>query len=152
MAELVVDDVCEVTFDRALRGYRTQYVDAFLSQLAVARRTGSPVSELEEMVRLRDFPIAFGGYDCRGVDTLIESAARSWRTYSEAAELRDQAFALKAQLLQTVGSLLDMLDQAGRQLRAIDTARTGGDAEATATSTPTDSSHYHVQLPPRHFS
>ena len=125
MAEIVVQDACEVTFDRAFRGYRTQHVDAFLSALAFARRAGAPLGDLQHMVRTRHFPLAIGGYDCAHVDALIESAASTWRVYEEAAELRDEARTLRAHLLETIEALTAALDRATEQLTGVPEIRGG---------------------------
>jgi DivIVA domain-containing protein len=61
MAGIVVEDACQVTFDRALRGYRTRQVDAFLAQLAFARRAGMAAAELDGMVQDRR---SCDGADC----------------------------------------------------------------------------------------
>lgn len=118
MASIVVEDVCQVTFDRALRGYRTQHVDSFLAELSFARRVGTEVFELERMVRDREFPLAIGGYKCGEVDALIESATAGWRAHAEARALRDEALALKAVLQEVLDVVVAAIDQASRRLES----------------------------------
>jgi DivIVA domain-containing protein len=119
MAEIVVEDVCQVTFDRALRGYRTQQVDAFLAQLVFARRAGLAAVELEGMLRDRQFSVVVGGYEREQVEALIESTAIGWRARDEATQLWDKADSLNQQLTRILHDLLSAIDDASRQLGAI---------------------------------
>jgi DivIVA domain-containing protein len=119
MAEIVVEDVCQVTFDRALRGYRTQQVDAFLAQLVFARRAGLAAVELEGMLRDRQFSVVVGGYEREQVEALIESTAIGWRARDEATQLWDKADGLNQQLTRILHDLLSAIDDASRQLGAI---------------------------------
>jgi hypothetical protein len=151
MAEVVVEDVCQVTFDRALRDIgRNMWTSYWLSW----RSRGAPACHPPSWSRCcakRRFRLAIGGYDCEHVDALIESAALGWRTHWEAMQLRDEAPAIRQQLDEALRTVLTVLDQATRQLDAINAARAElakrADEATRATAPVTNTErHYRVQF------
>ena len=114
MARFVNDEACVVSIDRAFRGYRTQQVDAFLEELAVAQRAGARLDQLGVMLQERAFSVVFGGYDRDVVDRVIEWVTASWAAREHIKQLRDEAEAIHDAANQTLRRAVIALDDASR--------------------------------------